>query len=161
MQPAVAVFFAIRDGLNNARRGNVPYFWAIFTEPSRRMGTHSGRTEGGSSRCVVARTNSTSGCLIPEYKLLWIVRAGEDAPIFAHRLSICHSYLAYPTGPRRLWRRYAFSFFKRPMSFPPILRDKSVSRHHGITAKFQRSLQKESRRPFSARTSGRNQLVSA
>ena len=37
MQPAVAVFFAIRDGLNNARRGNVPYFWAIFTEPSRRM----------------------------------------------------------------------------------------------------------------------------
>ena len=35
------------------------------------------------------------------YKLLWIVRAGEDAPIFAHRLSICHSYLAYPTGPRR------------------------------------------------------------
>lgn len=37
LQPAVAVFFAIRDGLNDARRGNVPYFWAIFTEPSRRM----------------------------------------------------------------------------------------------------------------------------
>jgi len=36
LQPAVAVFFAIRDGLNDARRGNVPYFWAIFTEPSRR-----------------------------------------------------------------------------------------------------------------------------
>jgi hypothetical protein len=33
----VAVFFAIRDGLNDARRGSVPYFWAIFTEPSRRM----------------------------------------------------------------------------------------------------------------------------
>ena len=36
LQPAVAVFFAIRDGLNDARQGNVPYFWAIFTEPSRR-----------------------------------------------------------------------------------------------------------------------------
>jgi hypothetical protein len=37
LQPAVAVFFAIRDGLNDARLGDVPYFWAIFTEPSRRM----------------------------------------------------------------------------------------------------------------------------
>jgi hypothetical protein len=37
LQPAVAVFFAIRDGLNDARCGSVPYFWAIFTEPSRRM----------------------------------------------------------------------------------------------------------------------------
>lgn len=36
LQPAVAVFFAIRDGLNDARGGNVPYFWGIFTEPSRR-----------------------------------------------------------------------------------------------------------------------------
>jgi hypothetical protein len=37
LQPAVAVFFAIRDGLSDARRGSVPYFWAIFTEPSRRV----------------------------------------------------------------------------------------------------------------------------
>jgi hypothetical protein len=37
LQPAVAVFFAIRDGLSDARLGSVPYFWAIFTEPSRRM----------------------------------------------------------------------------------------------------------------------------
>ncbi len=36
LQPAVAVFFAIRDGLNDARYGRVPYFWAIFMEPSRR-----------------------------------------------------------------------------------------------------------------------------
>jgi hypothetical protein len=36
LQPAVAVFFAIRDGLKDARRGSVPYFWEIFTEPSRR-----------------------------------------------------------------------------------------------------------------------------
>jgi len=37
LQPAVAVFFAIRDGLKDARRGSVPYFWAVFTEPSQRM----------------------------------------------------------------------------------------------------------------------------
>jgi len=36
LQPAVAVFFAIRDGLKDAHRGHVPYFWAIFTEPLRR-----------------------------------------------------------------------------------------------------------------------------
>jgi hypothetical protein len=37
LQPVVAAFFAIRDGLNDARHSRVPYFWAIFTEPSRRM----------------------------------------------------------------------------------------------------------------------------
>ena len=36
LQPAVAVCFAIRDGLKDARYERVPYFWAIFTEPSRR-----------------------------------------------------------------------------------------------------------------------------
>jgi len=37
LQPGAAIFFAIRDGLADARRASVPYFWAIFTEPSRRM----------------------------------------------------------------------------------------------------------------------------
>jgi hypothetical protein len=37
LQPVVAAFFAISDGLNDARHGRVPYFWAIFTEPSQRM----------------------------------------------------------------------------------------------------------------------------
>ena len=37
LQPVMAVIFAIRDGLKDARAGRVPYFWAIFTEPSRRM----------------------------------------------------------------------------------------------------------------------------
>lgn len=36
LQPAVAMFFAIRDGLKDARAGHTPYFWAIFTEPSHR-----------------------------------------------------------------------------------------------------------------------------
>jgi hypothetical protein len=36
VQPAVAILYAIRDGLRDARAGNVPYFWAIFTQPAHR-----------------------------------------------------------------------------------------------------------------------------
>jgi len=32
----MAMIFAIRDGLKDAREGRVPYFWAIFTEPAHR-----------------------------------------------------------------------------------------------------------------------------
>jgi hypothetical protein len=36
LQPAMAIFFAIRDGLKDAREGNPPYFWSLFTEPDLR-----------------------------------------------------------------------------------------------------------------------------
>ena len=36
LQPIMAVIFAIRDGLKDAREGNVPYLWALFSEPGRR-----------------------------------------------------------------------------------------------------------------------------
>ena len=36
LQPIMAVIFAIRDGLKDAREGNVPYLWALFSEPERR-----------------------------------------------------------------------------------------------------------------------------
>ncbi len=36
LQPAMAVIFAISDGLKDAREDRVPYFWGIFTEPERR-----------------------------------------------------------------------------------------------------------------------------
>jgi len=36
LQPAMAVIFAVRDGLKDAREGKSPYFWAVFTEPERR-----------------------------------------------------------------------------------------------------------------------------
>jgi hypothetical protein len=37
MQPAVAVFLAIRVGLRDAREGRPPYFfWSVFTNPARR-----------------------------------------------------------------------------------------------------------------------------
>lgn len=36
LQPAMAAFFAIRDGLRDARAGNAPYFWSLFTDPRHR-----------------------------------------------------------------------------------------------------------------------------
>jgi hypothetical protein len=36
LQPAMALFFAIRDGLKDAREGRPAYFWAVLTEPTDR-----------------------------------------------------------------------------------------------------------------------------
>ena len=36
LQPTMAIIFAVRDGLKDAREGRVPYFWAIFTSPAHR-----------------------------------------------------------------------------------------------------------------------------
>jgi hypothetical protein len=36
MQPLVALFFATRAGLRDARSGESPYLWAIFTTDHRR-----------------------------------------------------------------------------------------------------------------------------
>lgn len=38
LQPAMAAFFAVRDGLRDARAGNPPYFWSLFTDPQHRRG---------------------------------------------------------------------------------------------------------------------------
>jgi hypothetical protein len=37
LQPAMAMAFAIRDGMRDARRGRRPYFWTILTDPTRRV----------------------------------------------------------------------------------------------------------------------------
>ncbi|HYR84205.1 MAG TPA: hypothetical protein VE422_09020 [Terriglobia bacterium] len=36
LQPAMAIFFAIHDGLEDARKGRPAYFWALFTDPVHR-----------------------------------------------------------------------------------------------------------------------------
>lgn len=36
MQPAMATFFAIRDGLRDARAGKPAYFWGLFTDKGER-----------------------------------------------------------------------------------------------------------------------------
>jgi hypothetical protein len=33
LQPAVAIFFAVRDGLKDAREGRPPHFWRMVTGP--------------------------------------------------------------------------------------------------------------------------------
>ncbi len=36
LQPAMAIFFAIRDGLKDAREGRPAYFYSLFTDPEDR-----------------------------------------------------------------------------------------------------------------------------
>lgn len=36
LQPAMAIFFAVRRGLKDAREGKPPYFWGLFTDRGER-----------------------------------------------------------------------------------------------------------------------------
>jgi hypothetical protein len=36
MQPLMALIFAVKDGMKDAREGRVPYFWSMFTDPGHR-----------------------------------------------------------------------------------------------------------------------------
>lgn len=36
LQPIMASIFAIKAGLHDARKGQPPYFWSLFTDPSHR-----------------------------------------------------------------------------------------------------------------------------
>ena len=36
LQPAMAIFLAIRDGLRDDREGKPPFFWSLFTDPGHR-----------------------------------------------------------------------------------------------------------------------------
>ena len=36
LQPVMAAIFAVRSGLKDAKKGNPPYFWAMFTNPKSR-----------------------------------------------------------------------------------------------------------------------------
>ena len=37
LQPSVAIFFAVRGGIRDAREGREPHFWAILTDSTARM----------------------------------------------------------------------------------------------------------------------------
>lgn len=36
LQPLIALYFGIRDGVKDAREKKPPYFWALFTYPAQR-----------------------------------------------------------------------------------------------------------------------------
>lgn len=36
LQPLVAIIFAVRSGLKDAKEGKPAYFWGLFTEPDKR-----------------------------------------------------------------------------------------------------------------------------
>lgn len=48
LQPLMAVFFAVRSGLNDAKAGRPPFFWALFTAPEHRaeMLKEAGKSAG-------------------------------------------------------------------------------------------------------------------
>jgi hypothetical protein len=37
LQPTMAIIFAVRDGMKDARQGEPPYFWSLFTGSEGRM----------------------------------------------------------------------------------------------------------------------------
>lgn len=37
LQPLMACIFAVRSGLEDAREGRPPYFWALWSEPAHRV----------------------------------------------------------------------------------------------------------------------------
>lgn len=39
LQPAMAIFFATRSGLRDAREGRAPYFWRLWSDPTHRSET--------------------------------------------------------------------------------------------------------------------------
>jgi hypothetical protein len=36
LQPAMSTFFAVRDGIKDARTGRSPYFWTVLSDPEKR-----------------------------------------------------------------------------------------------------------------------------
>lgn len=43
LQPAMGLFFAVRDGYKDAKIGRTPYFWTILHDPTRRRASfHEG-----------------------------------------------------------------------------------------------------------------------
>jgi hypothetical protein len=37
LQPAMSTIFAVRDGIEDARKGNSPYFWTVLSNPNERL----------------------------------------------------------------------------------------------------------------------------
>jgi hypothetical protein len=57
LQPAMAIFFAVRGGLKDAREGRPPYFWGLFTD----RGERESMLKNGWKSCSTQSTN-TSRC---------------------------------------------------------------------------------------------------
>ena len=58
LQPAMATFFAVRDGLADARASKPPYFWGLFTGQGER-GTMLRMAGSPLERCLSWRPCST------------------------------------------------------------------------------------------------------
>jgi len=101
MQPAMAIFFAIRDGLRDAQGRRPAYFWALFTD----VGERRAMLENGWKS--VGRVFILAVVLDAVYQLIqhrWMVYPGE-AVLVAIILAILPYLIA--RGPvNRIARRF-------------------------------------------------------
>ncbi len=100
LQPAMATFFAIRDGLKDAREGNPAYFWGLFTDKGERERMLDSGWKGVGKVFVLAVVLDVVYQLI-EHR--WLVYPGE-AIIVAFILAIV-PYLLIRGPVNRIARR--------------------------------------------------------
>jgi hypothetical protein len=74
LQPAMAIFFAVRDGLKDARDGRPAYFWALFTDRGEREAMVKDGWKGIGRVFILAVVLDTVYQLI-EHR--WVVYPGE------------------------------------------------------------------------------------
>jgi hypothetical protein len=101
LQPAMAIFFSIRDGLRDAREGRPAYFWALFTN----KGERDAMAENGWKS--VGKVFILAIVLDMVYQLIehrWVVYPGE-AVLVAIILAIL-PYLIFRGPVNRIARRF-------------------------------------------------------
>jgi len=75
LQPAMAIFFAVKGGLQDAREGKPAYFWALFTDKGERESMLENGWKG------IGRVFILAVVLDVVYQLLvhrWMVYPGES-----------------------------------------------------------------------------------
>ena len=100
LQPCMATFFAIRDGLKDAREGKPAYFWALFTDEGERKAALENGWKGVGKVFILAVVLDVVYQLI-EHR--WTVYPGE-AVLVAFILAII-PYLLFRGPINRIARR--------------------------------------------------------
>lgn len=102
LQPVMAAFFAVRDGVKDARTGRSPYFWLLWSDP---VGRADRLKEGFSA---VGRVIALSIVMDVAYQLM---EFGRIYPLETLAITVVLAFLPYLIlrGPAnrvaRLWLR--------------------------------------------------------
>jgi hypothetical protein len=101
IQPLVAIFFAVRDGLSDAKAGRKAYFWALFSEAKHRREMLSSGWRSIGKVFVVA------GLLDLLFQSIVFGRLRLDGALWAGVILALVPYLAIRGPVGRLSRRRA------------------------------------------------------